>query len=813
MFPEQAPEFANGLQQAAAAQSPESTPSVDEKNTQLGPNLAGNEALCIAVTKVIVNDFWYPYELLQMRMWDVWRRIDDAWRARVSPEDLEVSGVTQNNRKLFNPSTVDNISARAQTPAIFKQVKSITDIIVQSSWTGGAPVRAEVPDDVFEHPLYQPNEQSAQAANALINDTARKVNLHSEYRKNVGGFVKYGVAWAFMDFCKQYEDKPIRMPLSQNPAQQEIEIQSIIQTFRTQPQVTMGAQGPEAFFIVKRLKKLQTSFRHVDVADVFIDPLIPCDPIERQPCPILREHVTPFDIENNKYDAANNQSGYLNTEEAVKETKFHYVLSTEDESPLRERLKHRYNIGDSMTQVNQQSIRQRWTAFPLLRINEQTGELDEGNGTTCPHCKGSGRMQAAPYIDSAVSDTDIPEVECETCKGSGRVHPELKRYVVTIFGGLRMKNVCLRIQKWPEGMELPLQYAADMVEDTACAYPMSKTEIALIANTQLATAENQFLRAKEQSINRGHKVKEDSPANSIQDFNAPGQRIPFENDPNEVVRVENSNFDETITLAPFIAGREQQIKDICGATDQVVGELAQGRRSALELGNAIEAGKNPIVVMGDSYNRQMMGGWGRRLVQNVDLYGDRDWIYDKTGRYFFGDFKFFTAVGEEFVKKMGAQQNIRYLLESSANDPSMQEVRPQLWNELFNLMGIKNVKVGDGGFKKSIQDGMKIVSQILGDGAFQPPNPEDPDDIFIGIFQEALKDPYWQKTAPHNLPILQQRLMMQQQQGFQKQMEQMQRQAMEQAMMNPQPEGDGNQPKTPGRTPEDNGQAMQNFQG
>ncbi len=798
----------NDSTKSLSIQSPESIPSVDEKNVQLGPNLAGNEELCVAVTRHIVNEFWYPYELLQMRMWDTWRRIDDAWRARVSPQDLELSGVTQANKKLLAQSTVDATAARAQTPAIFKQIKAITDIIVQSSWTGGAPVRAEVPDDVFEHPLYQPNEQSAQAANALINDTARKVNLHSEYRKNIGAFVKYGMAWAYMDFCKQYADIPVRHPLSNNPTEMDIQLQSIAQAFKVQPQVTMGEQGPEALFTVKRIKKMQTSFKHVDVADVFIDPLIPCDPIERQPCPILREHVTPFDIEGNKYDPVNNQGGYLNTELAIEETKYHYVLSQEDEAPLVDRLRHRHNITDSILQSNRQTIRQRWTAFPLLRINEQTGELDSGEGTTCPHCKGKGKMQAAPYVDAEMSQGDIPEAECETCEGVGKVHPMLKRYVVTIFGGLRMKNVCLRIQSWPEEMELPLQYAADMVEDTACAYPMSKTEIALIANTQLATAENQFLRAKEQSINRGWKVKEDSPANAIQDFNAPGQRINFETDPNEAVRIDSSNFDETVTLMPFIAERNQQIKDICGATDQVVGELAQGRRSALELGNAIEAGKNPIVVMGDSYNRQMMGGWGRRLVQNADLFGDRDWIREKTGREFFGNFKFFTAVGEEFVKKMGAQQNIRYLLESSAGDPSMQEVRPQLWNELFNLMGIKNVKVGDGGFKKSLQDGMRIVSQILGDGEFLPPLPEDPDEIYIGIFQEAIKDPYWIKAAPQNLHLLQQRLMMQQQQAFQKQIEQMQ----QQALMNPQME-QGGQPATPGRTPEDSGQAMQNLQG
>ncbi len=807
MFPEQAPDFATGLQQQVAIPSPEVVPSADELNVQFGPNLAENQELCKAVVKHIVWDYWYIYEILQQQFWPVWKRIDDAWRVRVSNTDLDIRALTQKTKEQLIQTLQDGISAVGQSPALFKQIKAITDLGEQVSWQDGVPCRAEVPDNIFEHPLYQPDEQSAQAVNSILAETAETKNVRAEYRKSFGGFTKYGSGFGFMDFCKRYEDITLRYKLSSNPMEMDMQIQAISAEHKAPPQaVQMGAEGPEAIFTVKKIKEMATSFKHIDIYSVFIDPLLPVDDMNFQPCPIMREHINKAMLFESPFDAENNPMGYVNLDKVDKVNASHYVLSQEDEGPLNAQLRHRYNITDQITNSpNRIAVKQKWTAFPQLRINEDTGALDTGDGTDCGACQGRG------YIEAQIEFSEGSEQqECPHCQGAKKVFPPLKRYIVTIFGALLQENVCLRIQEWPKGMELPIQYAGDMIEDTACAYPMAKSEIAIPINEQLATAATQFEQCKNQSINRGWIYKEDSPAASIQNFNKPDQRIPVESSIDEVKRVDNNNFDETITLIPYMQGKEAQLVDIFGASDAVLGEISSGRRSALEIGNAIESSKNPLVNTIDRFNKQMMGGWARRSVQNLDMFGDRDWIRRKTGRTFFGQFKFFTAVGDEFIKKMAATQNLQAVLQSSANDPVMQNQRPELWNQTLNLLGIKDVHVSDGGFKKATQDAMNIVTDILGDGLFSPPLPEDPDDIYIGAFQQALKDPYWIRTTPQNLPLLQQRLMMQQQQAqmkaFQQAMQQQQQMAAEQQMQG------ANAPKGK-RVPEDMGQAMQNAQG
>ncbi len=674
---------------------------MDEQRLVIGPNLAENQALCESVTKYVTQIYWWPQLMLQEPFWNSWQRIDNMWRSRVAAVNQDITNVTRKSMELLVPSSEDGKSARAQSVKPFQQMHAITDIGEQISWEDGLPVRAQVPEDVIEGDFYQPTEQSCVAANSILRRSAEEINLRSRYRRSFGNFAKYGLAWAAVDFTMEYEEVELRFPLSADPAEAELQIQALQQAYPN-AQFTQGM----GFVREQRVSELLTHFIPLTVDSVLIDPLLSCDPIEEQPCPMVRQHIIEAQLLKNRYHPQTNPFGFVNLEQAIESQKGHYALTAEDEVPLRDRLKNRFNISDQIQNNREQRVRQRWTAYPLLRISEN-GELDTGDGVTCPQCQGQKKIQQqaqAPMgavdqgTEMVMADTQavqaVEEVDCPTCAGSGKARPPLKRWMVDFYGGMRMGATCIRIQEKPEGLEIPILHAVDLIEDDACAYPMSKAEIAMILVDQLTTAETQFQDSKEATINRGTKVKMDSPAAKIQNFNKGGLVAIFESDPREIERFESNQFDETVTLLPYIQRKEVQIEQIFGVTPTLQGLLASGRRSALEVGEATDAAKNPLVLMVDRFNKQMMGGWARKSIKNLELFGDRDYIRRITGREFIGNVQIFTAVGEEFFKKLAAQQNIRYILESSANDPVMQPARVEMWNALMKLMGI-NVRIPD----------------------------------------------------------------------------------------------------------------------
>ena len=782
---------------------------MDESPIQFGPNIAENEALCVAVLKYIVETYWYVYEQQQRAFWPIWKRIDDMWRCKVDPGDLGWPILNQKQQRQATQSTVDGLSAMAQTPAAFKQMKALTDIMVQMSWQEGSPGKFQKPECVYEHPLYNPTQQSIDALNELKEESIQDCNVQEEYRKNVGQYVKYGHAWVLTDFERELDVVRERYNLNPQFAQQQV-LQLAAQYGGQPESIEPPSQfNPYVTVVFKRvvIKKMVTHYRHLNVRDVFYDQLLPCDNehLHLQPCPMVRRHMTSYGLEGNIYDQMANPFGWLNTKKAAVDQKGHWAYSQSDEQTNRDAIVKRQNVVNIQQVQGKETVKQLWTLWPLLRINEK-GELDTGEGFKCEHCNGTGKMMVA-------SEEQMTQETCMECGGSGKIHPPAERYCVQVFGGMQLSGTVLRIQKMPKELQRPpLRFAADMVEDDAIAIPTSRAEVAMIPTYHLVRAEVQMQDSKDYTVYRPWKKRFDGPSNGV-NCNEPNGDIFYESDPNEVVRADGNQYDETVTLITQIQRKEDDIQRIFGATDQLLGLLATGRRSAMEVGNALEAGKNPIIVMTDGYNRQIFGGWMMDLQRNIELFGDRDWIKRKTGKTTFGKPRVYTSVASDFFKKSVMINNVRYLMEAANMNPMLQGVVPQLFNQTAKLMGV-DIQIDDGGLKKIQQDGMQIITKILGDGIFVPPGLEDPDEIYISMFSSALEDEYWQKTAPQNLPLLAQRIMLQQQQAMMKAMQQAQMQA---AMQPPPEEMESNdngdrpeKPKDPGATP---GRAKQNQQG
>lgn len=780
---------------------PEVIPAMDESPLEFGPNLATDQALCTSILKHLVDDFFNIYEQQQRAFWGVWRKIDDMFRCKVNATDLQWPLL---NAKVLRQSTtanLDGISAMAQSPAAYKQIKSLTDIIMQMSWQEGAPGKYQVPECVYEHPLYNPTQQGVDAMNELLQETIAECDVQHNYRVNIGQYVRYGHAWVLPDFERELEVVRDRYHLNPQLAQSQVG-QLTAQYQNQEPEITPPTPfSPMLTVTFKRtvIKKMVTHFKHLNVRDVFIDQLIRCDKIEDQPCPMVRRHMTDYALDN-PYHPTGNIYGWVNIDMARKDQKTHFALNETDEQTNRDAAMKRQNMAALQQPKGTQSVKQLWTCWPLLRLDEQ-GRLDTGEGLECEACKGKGNIM--------LEGVDTP---CQVCEGTGRLHPKAERYVVQVYGGMRLDGTVLRIQKLPKELSCPpLLFAADIVEDDAIAIPTSRAEIAMIPNGHLIKAELQLQDSKDYTIYRPWKKRIDSPSINL-NCNEPNGDILYDSDPNEIQRADGNQYDETVTLLTQLQRKEDDLQRIFGATDQLLGLLSSGRRSALELGNAVEAGKNPIIVMADGYNQQIFGGWMKQVLKNLELFGDRDWIKRKTGKSTFGKPKVYTSVAQDFFKKSVMITNSRYLLESANMNPMLQSAVPQLFNTLAKEMGM-DIQVSDGGLKKIQQDGFRIITQILGDGVFVPPMPNDPHEIYIDMFNNAFEDPYWHKAAPQNLPLLAQRIMIQQQLLMQQQWEQAQ---MQNALNPPEQEeepGNGNRTKKPGESATDAGKANQHNQG
>lgn len=800
--------------------TPEVSPSIDEEIPVIEPNLAGDESFCKDLTQYLVSNYWYPYLQMQMKFWPVWEQLDRAWRAALEAIDLDLMdpSLDKKNFDIANhPNKRDGVTLRVSPTDFHKQWDALLKVGIQISWQEGIPVQAIKPDYVFET-LYNPVQQTVDAVNSILVDTAREAKLSIDYRKNLHAFFVYGHCWAQTDLKRTFQDIAVKYRLGDDHMSAQAALAMLIQQHQAQPQFEVDGTGSAvATFQERKIKEFVTSFRHLDVDAVFTDLTMSCEDMDRHPCPFVRTHLAEHELERNEYHPETNPFGWMNVQQAITETDGHFSLSAVDEAPLRAKLKTRFGLSDQTVIPAKHTKKQLWTAYAMLRVGAGR-KIDTGEGVTCPTCNGGARL---------VHSETAEEIKCPDCK-AGKVRPRAERYVIQWYGAMQGSQVCVRAQKMAENQRVPLKYAADMIEDTSCAAPLSKGEVALNDLLILAKYENQFLHSKDMAIHRGFKVKADC-ISADKDFDKPGINIEFESDPNEVERLESSTFDETITLAPAMAERRDRIKNIMGATDQLIGIIEQGRRSALELGNAIDASKNPIVVTVDSYNRQMMGAWADDTIRNLDIWGDRDWIRRKTGKEYFGRMTFRTAVGEEFIRKLTRIQNERGMIEMlpalASVFPGVIEIIPQILQKLLDDNGMSDVRVPDGGMAKAQQSAMRIVAKILGDGQIIPPTLQDPDEIYCAVFGDALRaaqedpdDPWYGPKYAANLPILQQRFQIQQAIAQQKQQQMMMQQIQMQAM-SAHADAAGKEAGAPrdakkiGKAASGHGQAMQGAQG
>lgn len=691
-----------------------SAPSTNNPAPEIPENLATDEDLCKDVVGYIYRNYFYPYLMNQQRFWPTWEAVDRAWRCMTPNQQLDYDPLAQKSQEWIKRNGKRPAGAAAIVPpAIYQQVNTLSTFALGASWKDGVPSKYIKPATLTEHPLYNPTTRTVQAANERLAQEAEMADLKLTYRKCYPDYIKYGHTWAHYDFDRRYEQVP-------------------------DPQTGQMVWVPKTFY---------TKCMKLNVDQVYIDYTVGLDPIEQQDCPIIRRAVTNSSLYENEYDPELNPFGWTNIDLAIDNSTTQYAFSQTDMGYANELLRTRYNISDSSAgQRPYFTVKNLYTAYAMLRLYQASD--------------GKWRL--------AKDGEQVSIVNNEGQEIQARVRPQ--RYIVEWYGYAGSPGTgggtCLRIQRNPTASDLvPLSCMAHKVEDTSLSIPISVVEIAWGSFEQMATAINQFLDSKNYTINRPWVTND--PALVKENLNQPGKNI-FAENPEGTKRAEGTNYDETATIIPFIQVTGSQIEDVMGANSTMRGEIGTGRRAASEVVAAFDSAQTPAIVDVDNFNAGLVGTYAKFALLNWNKWGDQNWIKAKTGGLFWPRMEIRSTMAKEFVDKMQATNNLRYFMEFLGNNPIFAQVLNPATAAVYmaqqmGLQGFENV-INDGGLEKSREEAMNLVTQILGDGILTPPSPDDPDELFLTCFQQALRSDYWQTNAPQNFPLMWKRIESQQMQ-------------------------------------------------
>jgi hypothetical protein len=823
----------SALPQQQATPSPEIIPALDENGPQFEPNLASDPDFCRLVLDHCWRKHLYPEVLQQERLWSMWRRIDDAWRVKGASYDLDISAtdpitvVTNPDAKgrggITDPK--DGYSSRVYPATLHQQIVAKTNTHMAIAWGDGLPVKAEIPEDLPVHPLYNPTQQQADAANELLRDCAWEIGLKKKDRIGRGCFAKYGHVIASTDFVYKLKDQPVMYRLPQDPQQQAMLVQMKMQEYGGAfPQVMPSPDGlgQVAVWNQRVVDKMETRCDFIRVDDFFIDQTLSTeDNFRHQLCVALRKRTNRNALFGNDYDPQSNPFGWLNTQQANQDGNPHWQFQGMSNQQFQDELQKKWGLNITGQMPIQNGLKSLWTLYVMLAIYQDpkdgTLKLDDGTGIVCPQCNGSGLVSSGPTPDAP--DHYALNHPCPVCEGRMKLWIQPQRYVVEAYGDLEYANsqaTCLRIQRNPTPKDrVPVLFSASLTEDTAGAIPLCKAEASLKSVDQEATAVNQYFDAKNGLINPPWLYPEE--ADGRMDFNRPNRNIPHQGNPN-LYQPMRAQLDPTGNLMPFIDMMRGDTTNINNMTPQLLGEINDGRRSATELQNAFDAGRIPVLQEIDQYGQDILAGWAQFHLDYVEAFVDRAWIQEKTGRSGFGKVRLISSVGDEFLKRQSAIGNLQYVAQMVAAMPGA-NLNPILsaFCQLTKLPINADEVLPDGGVKLAALRGMQIITKILGTGQMVPALPSDPHAIYIEMFEQALQDPYWQQKTPETLPLLQMRL--QQQLQLQLQQQQAQLMAQQHAMMlqasakGAGQKGNGNQPPMSSSPPATSGGANQQMMG
>lgn len=527
---------------------------------------------------------------------------------------------------------------------IFDAIDRMTNLSHFISYKESLPVQYNIPDDMifpYETESYSPMSALTRSANCWLRFNSQNQNVYRKDLMSTRHHYTYGCCFINSEFVQKIDQVPRRQP-------------------------------DKSFAMMLELTEIGITFEPMSIRKLWLNWRLPVDKMDFQACPFFFEQMPRFAIIANRYDPQMNPFGFMNQAELQSAQ---YLFGSAELSAYMKAFEEKAG-GRSPADLlpAEYATELLWTFYPMLPLT-----FDE---------------QSQQFAFDEDGTKGIPQ----------------QRFIVQTFGN----NLCnggqeiVRLQRnfYPHD-SIPLYGSAHLPSLDDGAYPDAIGTILEGHYHQICKALMQFLENKDWANDPPTEVMVGSPA-VTHDINKKGAKIPV-NGPNDIKRREPCDL--TQTTPTFLQMLRDQAKTSSKTVDAIMGKAMGSRTSATEATNAFQTAMSGVTTDVNIRSYDIHGGYATRVWDYTGRWVDPDVLAAITGSYGFQIKPEHLSIrlglkwdcGSTFVETITRQSNLRYILESSVGDPSIN--RAALWSELLTLWKFKDVRniVNDGGRQQQIQ--------------------------------------------------------------------------------------------------------------
>jgi hypothetical protein len=601
-----------------------------------------------AILLWISTNYAWPQVMERLPFENMWKNILEMYRIKLNIINTSIDEASPAGRKEDEETSTLGDQVRVADSVFFDAVERLTNIHHFVSFKEGLPIQFNIPkyyDTRSEDAFYHPFRDRIKAANALLSWNFDNEDIFRKHAIIARHFYTYGVAFARSEFS---------FVVSQ--------VQRMMNT------------GQQA--MMPEITEIGTTFDPLSIRKLWLNYRLNAYDMNYQPCPFMMEETPRFATLQHQYNPQINPFGFLNLDKVMQAPR-QWMYSEPELHSVREALQG--VIASNPMWANgslpdildpKYSVEALWTFYPMLPLDPQTGEWMQ-------HKDGSP-VQYFRYI--------------------------LNTFGANLSGG---NQIMLRLQRnfypWDQ---LPLYGTTHMPDLDSGLYCPSLGYLIWNHYKEVITCKGQYITNKDWINNPPAWVLASSPATS-QNLSKPGAKIEV-NSPNDFGwRVP---YDATQSTVQMMEHLRDQAKTSTKSEDSLLGKAMGGRTSASEAQNVFQASMSAVTTPINIFNYDIMGGFATRVWEYTGTWFPPELLKSITGQMGFvlTPEDLWTRVGlkwdigSTYIESIVRQQNIRYMLESSMGDPSVN--RAPMWRELLEewRFDTANEWVNDGGLEREI---------------------------------------------------------------------------------------------------------------